>query len=59
MESEKKQQSWNFFQGKNKDADIENGHADTGGRGDSRKIERLGLTNTHYRAWNRHSKPTV
>ena len=41
-----------YFQGGNRDADVENRHVDTGGEGKVERIGRLGLTYIHYHAKN-------
>ena len=48
MKSRNKTIKLKLFAGQEKRC-IENGHADNGGGGDSGKIRRVGLTNTHYR----------
>ena len=39
---------WTYFQGKNRDPDVENEHMDTGGKGRVGQIERVALTYIHY-----------
>ena len=39
---------WNYFQGRNRDADVENGLVDTLGKGRVGQIGKLGLTYIYY-----------